>query len=250
MDRRFIGLVRIAGVVATLALVGVCVSDFETSFWVDHAMFTAVLSALLVATVLGAVVDSYLERRDLRRWQRVAGVATGEFAFVSRWVRRGLLDSAGLPAPDDPEETLALLRTHDGAVRISAAIDAVAHDPEARARLYPRVRDMLDGAGQTLGRWSPLMVRGEHVKHLNDFVNLAGRVWKLMDELSKEAVEHRAIPLGEDWVAGRVANLIEVAARLEVGFDAAARALAPPDDWTGPPEWFLPAAERETAPAG
>jgi hypothetical protein len=83
-------------VVATLALVGVCVSDFETSFWVDHAMFTAVLSALLVATVLGAVVESYLE----------------------------------------------------------------------------------------------------------------------------------------------------------VGFDAAARDLAPPDDWTGPPEWFLPAAERETAPAG
>ena len=56
--------------------------------------------------------------------------------------------------------------------------------------------------------------------------------------------------MGEDWVAGRVANLIEVAARLEVGFDAAARNLAPPDDWTGPPEWFLPAAERETAPAG
>jgi hypothetical protein len=126
----------------------------------------------------------------------------GEFAFVSRWVRRGLLDSAGLPAPDDPEETLALLRTHEGAVRVSAAIDAVAHDPEARARLYPRVRDMLDGAGQTLGRWSPLMVRGEHVKHLNDFVNLAGRVWKLMDELSKEAVEHRAIPLGEDLGRG------------------------------------------------
>jgi len=250
VDRGWTILVRCAGVSAALALVGVCVSDFYTDFWVEHAMFTAILSALLVATVLGAIVDGYLERRDLRRWATVAAIATGEFAFAARWIRRLLLDSAGLPAPDEAEETLRTLATSGGARDVSDAIDALAHDPEARKRLYPRVREMVDGSGQTLGRWSPLMVRGEHVRHLNDFVSLTGRVWKLADELSKEQLEHRTIPLGEDWVAGRIAKLIELAARLEVDFTVAARDLSPLEDWIGAPEWFRPTRERETAPAG
>jgi len=173
VDRGWTIFVRCAGVSAALALLGVGVSDFYTDFWVEHAMFTAVLSVLLVATVLGAIVDTYLERRDLRRWATVAAIATGEFAFVARWVRR-----------------------------------------------------------------------------LNDFVALTGRVWKLADELSKEQLEHRAIPLGEDWVAGRIAKLIELAARLEVDFNLAVRDLTPLEDWMGAPEWFRPPREREIAPAG
>jgi hypothetical protein len=94
------------------------------------------------------------------------------------------------------------------------------------------------------------MVRGEHVTHLNDFVALIGRVEKLADELSKEQLEYQAIPLGEDWVAGRIAKLIELAARLEVDFNLRG---PPPDafeDWIAAPEWFRPTREREIAPAG
>jgi len=250
VDRGWTIFVRCAGVSAALGLACVCVSDFYTDFWVEHTMFTAVLSGLLGATVLGAIVDTYLDRRDLRRWAAVAAIATGEFAFVARWVRRLLLDSAGLPAPDEADETLRTLATPEGARECIEAIDALAHDAQARKRLYPRVREMVDGAGQTLGRWSPLMVRGEHVTHLNDFVALTGRVWKLADELSKEQLEHRAIPLGEDWVAGRIAKLIELAARLEVDSNCAARHLTPFEDWIAAPEWFRPTREREIAPAG
>jgi hypothetical protein len=42
VDRGWTILMRCAGVFAALALVGVCVSDFYTDFWVEHAMFTAV----------------------------------------------------------------------------------------------------------------------------------------------------------------------------------------------------------------
>jgi hypothetical protein len=143
----------------------------------------------------------------LRRWAAVAAIATGEFAFVARWVRRLLLDSAGLPAPDEPDETLRTLATPEGARECIEAIDALAHDA------------------------------------------LTGRVWKLADELSKE-LEHQAIPLGEDWVAGRIAKLIELAARLEVDFNRAARHLTPFEDWIAAPEWFRPTREGEIAPAG
>jgi hypothetical protein len=250
VDRSWPIIVKVAGAIALLGLVGVCVSDFYTDFWVEHAMFTAVLSAVLVATVAGSIVDRYLERRDLQRWRTVAAIATGEFAFSSRWVRRVLLDCAGLPAPDEAEETLSTLATPEGAAKASLAIDALAHDPDARARLYPRLREMLDASGQVLGRWSPLMVRGDHVDRLNDFVALTGRVFKLADELSKEQLEHRAIPLGEDWIAGRIAKLIDLAAQLELEFTTASRKLSPLEEWIGAPEWFQPARERETAAAG
>jgi hypothetical protein len=101
---------------------------------------------------------------------------------TARWIRRLLLDSAGLPAPDEPQETLDTLATPEGAREANDAIDALAHDAEARKRLYPRVREMLDGSGQTLGPWSPVMVGGEHVEGLNEFVALTGRVWKLAEE--------------------------------------------------------------------
>jgi hypothetical protein len=39
-------------------------------------------------------------------------------------------------------------------------------------------------------------------------------------------------------------------ALLEVEFDTSARHLARPDDWASPPGCFVPAAERETTPAG
>jgi hypothetical protein len=82
-------------------------------------------------------------------------IATGEFAFSARWIRRLPLDSADLPAPDEPEETVRTLATAEGAREFSDAIDALAHDAEARKRVYPRLREMVDGSGQTLGRWSP-----------------------------------------------------------------------------------------------
>jgi hypothetical protein len=242
VDRGWTIFVRLWALVALAALIAVCVSDFYTDFWVEHAMLTAVLGALLVAAVLAAIVDRYLARRDLRRWKLVAAIAVGEFAFNARWLRRTMLDTAGLPAPDEPQETLDVLATADGAARCCAAIDALAHDPEARSRLYGRIRPALDNCGQVLGRWAPLMVQGEHVARLNDFVALVGRVWKLIDELSKEQLEHREIPLGEDWVAGRIAKVIDLAARLEVEFNAQARALSPLEEWIGAPEWFKPPA--------
>jgi hypothetical protein len=68
--------------------------------------------------------------------------------------------------------------------------------------------------------------------------------------LSKEQLELRTIPLGEEWVARRIAKVIELAARLEVGVTLAARDLSPREEWMGAPEWFRPTHERETAPAG
>jgi hypothetical protein len=114
VSRRWSVAVRVAGLVALLALLGVCVSDFETDFWVDHAMLTAVLSALLIAIVARA-------RRQL---------------------------------------------------------------------------------------------------------------------------------LGEDWVAEGIAKVIDLAAHLELEFNAAARALAPLEHWTGPPEWYRPPSERVSTPTG
>jgi hypothetical protein len=240
VDRSWTIFLRVWGAVALAALVGVCVSDFYTDFWVEHAMLTAVVGALLVAAVLAAIVDRYLERRDMRRWQLVAGVAVGEFAFAARWLRRLLLDLAGLPAADEAQETLALLATPDGAARCSEAIDALAHDPEGRARLFARLKDPLDHNGEVLGRWAPLMVQGEHAARLNEYVALAARAFKLIEELSREQIEHRDIPLGEDWVAGRIAKLIDLAAHLEVEFTTQARALTPLQEWIGAPEWFRP----------
>jgi hypothetical protein len=176
----------------------------------------------------------------------VAAIATGEFAFDARWLRRTLLETAELDAPDNGGDTLARIASSDGAAEISRAVDQLAHDPGGRTRLYPRLQELIDGCGETMGRWAPLMVQGEHVAQLNDFVALTGRLWKLVDELSKEQVEDREIPLGEDWVAGRIAKLIDLAAHLEVEFDAEARSLSPLDHWIGYPDWFTP-PERAAA---
>ena len=48
----------------------------------------------------------------------------------------------------------------------------------------------------------------------------------------------------------RIAKLIELAARLEVDVNRAARDLTPLGDSMGVPEWFRPTREREIAPAG
>ena len=65
----------------------------EWPFWIDHPLIAALAAGLALLFLTGAVVDSYVRRREARRWVGVGRAAAIEFAvyIAVRWVMPQLL---------------------------------------------------------------------------------------------------------------------------------------------------------------
>lgn len=66
----------------------------EWPFWIDHPLIAALAAGVALLFLTGAVVDSYVRRREARRWVGVGRAAAIEFAVyfeVNRWVMPQLL---------------------------------------------------------------------------------------------------------------------------------------------------------------
>ncbi len=81
---------------AGAVVVGLVASDWpgDWPFWAEHPQVAGIAGGLALLLVAGAVVDSYLRRREARRWVGVGRAAAIEFAVffeVNRWVMPQLL---------------------------------------------------------------------------------------------------------------------------------------------------------------
>src|SRR5277367_5970658 len=72
---------RMAAAAAIVLLLAACISDFVfDSFWTRHAMFTDIVSTILVALVSLTVVQVVLEERAEQRWRLLAQYGLFELA--------------------------------------------------------------------------------------------------------------------------------------------------------------------------
>jgi hypothetical protein len=230
---------RIIGGVALLALIALGITDYTSDYWVEHPMTAAVISALLVAAVLAALVDTYLKRRETAKWKLVAAIALGEMSHDSHMLRERLLRAVGADPGARADELLAGFDGPAGE-RLSTAIQQAARDEQTRSKVLEEVVAQLQHAGETMGRWGTIMLQdGDQAVHLNDFTALFARGARLAEVLS--AGPGKLDPeLDEDWIAGRIAKLIDLALRDEIELMAAGRAIAPKREWMGAPEWLRP----------
>jgi hypothetical protein len=77
-------------------VVGLALSDWPGAwpFWIDHPLIAALVGGIALLFLTGAVVDSFLRRREARRWVGVGRAAAIEFAVffeTTRWVMVQLL---------------------------------------------------------------------------------------------------------------------------------------------------------------
>jgi hypothetical protein len=235
---------RAVGVVSVLAVVGLCASDFFTQFWVEHPMITAVLAAVVVLGVTVAIVDEYVSASQARRWTVVAVIALNELAEAAHKVRVAILELLGLERGMQAQAFLDLVATPDGAQRVSEALYAVAGDPGRTGPLLKLVRELLEQQREVMTRWAAVMTqRAPHAAAIERFGEIHARLLRLAQELVAQQ-EGSEEALGPDWVAGRIATLLESTAQLELVFARAGSEAVPKAHFMGRPGWVREPAAR------
>lgn len=151
---------RLAAGGAIALLITACVSDFTmASFWARHAMFTAVVSTILVALVSLTVVQVVLEERSEQRWRLLAQYGLFELADNANVTWLILLKKLNVPgaAEFQAEQVHALLDSPDDVERIRGSLaDSLAD--ATRRDLMLKVVDELMLRNQTLiTRWNVVM---------------------------------------------------------------------------------------------
>lgn len=185
------GTVRLVGAVAALALVGVTASDFVTSFWVDHPMVTANLSALLLLIVGVAVVNEYLAARSRRQWETVAALAVTQLRDQIRIV---ITDLGGtvLAVEGDLAEISAAVQTDRRAVdaAVTRTLEGLGPEP-----LVAGARRHLAQSQDLAREWAPVMVNeSRYAGELDAYVDILNRVWRIIWALSPEERGDREAP--------------------------------------------------------
>jgi hypothetical protein len=261
---------RIAAATGVLVLVGLVVSDFETSFWDRHEMTSSILASLVVVLITVVVINEVLERRESARWRVFAQNALLELAATARFTWVGLGDL--LEVEDDTAgrrtvEVRNFICSAAGTERVTSLVDEHMPDSAWRHRLARLVERLLDESRDALAAWGPVMLGARpYTALIERHVELYGRVQLLrymiddpedaeLDELEDPAARARRLSATrraaiEGQSAGDLdhtmrTNLIIIirrAAELEMDTRALARALVPLEWWTTPYADLSPAA--------
>jgi hypothetical protein len=254
-----------------LVLVGLVVSDFETSFWDRHEMTSSILASLVVVLITVVVINEVLERRESARWRVFAQNALLELAASSRftWVGLGeLLEVEGDTAGRRTVDVRNFICSAAGTERVTTLVEERMPDSEWRHRLARLVERLLDESRDSLAAWGPVMLGARpYTALIERHVELYGRVQLLrymiddpedaeLDELEDPAARARRLSATrraaiEGQSAGDLdhtmrTNLIIIirrAAELEIDTRALARALVPLEWWTTPYADLTQAAE-------
>jgi hypothetical protein len=134
-------------------LIAAIASDFViNSFWVEHAMLTALLASLLIVVITVAVVNEALDRRNRRRWSLLAQSAM--FALVQRaWMTwMGMVEVLELAevqtgSMDSLAEGWAVALDRG---RVSSALDELMLHPQRRYRLRVTVERSSEDASRVI----------------------------------------------------------------------------------------------------
>jgi hypothetical protein len=123
VPRKLAILVAIAGTVAAAGIVLDLTVDCLERWFRNHAFATAMITNALVLLVAYAIIDEFLERREARRWHKVAHRPMIEFlqAFNGVRLNRGA-------KPSDPQLLIqALLRTKEKGAGLGEVLLASPH---------------------------------------------------------------------------------------------------------------------------
>jgi hypothetical protein len=231
---------RWAAIGAIVLLLAACVSDFTNgSFWAHHAMFTAIVSTILVALVSLTVVQVVLEERSEQRWRLLAQYGLFELADNANVTWRTLLKKLDVEGAADfqAEEVHAFLDSTDAVEGIRSSLAGSFGNP-ARRETMLEVVDVLMIRNQTLiTRWNVVMTGSRTYVGLFDrHVELFTRVNFLQYYL------RRGTPIGlkywttptkdpESMFLDTVLSVLHLAVELEVDTWTRALTVANSDWW-------------------
>jgi len=227
-------LTRLSAIVSLVALVAITVSDFVlTGFWDRNAMATSVIADLLVLVVGVAVVNEFLSARARREWRLLSDYGLVELGEVARhtWVMLAQHIGVGRRESLTLDELRDLVRSRDGADTVRELALTVAKDDSRRPSLHELVADLSENARARLGRWAPVLVETPFPRAVTRFVRLQVRLTRLQTVLWEDSLNWRPSYEGSgdaDWIADRIANVIDLGSRLDLELLGM---VAHPDRW-------------------
>jgi len=162
---------RALAVVALLALAGGVVLDvITTNFWARNALLAGLLSSLIVVMLSAAVLNEAVERRKRRRWSVLAQYVMLELVRQARLVWTGVMDLAGLMAPDATDAAsidAAANAVHD-TQRLKDAVREAIADGTKRRRLHEGITAFVVHGDEVLGRWAGVMLNADAYAEIVD----------------------------------------------------------------------------------
>lgn len=215
-------LTRVSALLSLLALLAVAFSDFLlTGFWDRNAMVTSVVADVLVLVVGVAVVNELLSARARREWRLLSDYGLVELGETARhiWVTLSQHVGVGKRESLTLDEMRSLVRSREGEESTRQLALAVAQDREQRQSLQQTVAELAEDARARLGRWAPVLVETPFPRAVTRFVRLQVRLTRLETVLQEDALNWRPSYEGSgdtEWIATRVANVIELGSRLDV----------------------------------
>jgi hypothetical protein len=96
---------------------------------------------------------------------------------------------------------------------------AVATDESRRRSLHELVADLAENARTRLGRWAPVLVETPFPRSITRFVRLQAWLTRLQTVLWEDSLNWRPSYEGSgdaDWIAERIANIIQLGSRLDI----------------------------------
>jgi hypothetical protein len=95
----------------------------------------------------------------------------------------------------------------------------VATDESRRRSLHELVADLAENARARLGRWAPVLVETPFPRSVTRFVRMQARLTRLETVLWEDSLNWRPSYEGSgdaDWIAERIANIIQLGSRLDL----------------------------------
>jgi hypothetical protein len=222
MGPRATTLTRISAGLSVVALAVVALSDFLlTDFWDRNAMVTSVVADILVLIVGVAVVNEFLAARARREWRLLADYGLVELGEVARhtWVMLAQHVGVGRRESLTLREFRELIRSPEAEEEIRELALRVAEDQSRRMSLHELVADLAESARARLGRWAPVLVETPFPRPVTRFVRLQARLTRLQTVLWEDSLNWQPSYEGSgdaEWIADRVANIIELGSHLDI----------------------------------
>jgi hypothetical protein len=151
---------RLAAAGAIVLLLGACVSDFTMgSFWARHAMFTDIVSTILVALVSLTVVQVVLEERSEQRWRLLAQYGLFELADNANVTWLILLKKLNVQGAADfqAEQVHAFLDSPNDVEGIRSFLAGSLENPDRRETMLNVVDDLMLRNQTLITRWNVVM---------------------------------------------------------------------------------------------
>jgi hypothetical protein len=232
---------RVGAVVALLVLAAGVVLDLTTEhFWARNALLADLLSSLIIVMLTAAVFNEAVERRNRRRWSVLAQYVMLELVRQARLVWTGVMEVAGLMAPDATDAGLidAAAQAVRDTARLKDAVSEALADDAKRRRMHEGVSAFVAHGDEVLGRWAAVMLSANAYAEIIDrHVELASDIaWlgSLLDSRDPTAdpVKRRrgraspAIQIEGDIDDDRLTDRIVTITQLAEGLDRSTLELA------------------------